>query len=195
MQLCKPGGEIPFYNLSLAVNRNLPPYNTLQHEADGICPMQTVFDLAFHFVDDSRNSQLSEMREDFGSFVLAPSPTSISGALGRRIVGAPCGAAPGTSTLLFRADHDIFYLPWLPCSCDLWLAIRTDMTTSRLALLLCCLLTRLAAGHVVLTYPGWRGNNLITNATFPFGMQWMYPCTLPHLLPTELFAVCPRFSR
>ena len=34
----------------------------------------------------------------------------------------------------------------------------------------------LAHSHVVLTYPGWRGNNLILNETFPFGMQWMYPC-------------------
>jgi hypothetical protein len=30
--------------------------------------------------------------------------------------------------------------------------------------------------HTVLTYPGWRGDNLITNDTFPYGMQWMYPC-------------------
>ncbi|KAK0613712.1 hypothetical protein B0T14DRAFT_461691 [Immersiella caudata] len=30
--------------------------------------------------------------------------------------------------------------------------------------------------HTVITYPGWRGNNLITNATFPFGMGWSYPC-------------------
>jgi len=30
--------------------------------------------------------------------------------------------------------------------------------------------------HTVLTYPGWRGNTLITNDTFPYGMQWMYPC-------------------
>ncbi|KAG9241848.1 hypothetical protein BJ878DRAFT_544825 [Calycina marina] len=30
--------------------------------------------------------------------------------------------------------------------------------------------------HIVLTYPGWRGDNLITNDTFPYGMQWMYPC-------------------
>ena len=34
----------------------------------------------------------------------------------------------------------------------------------------------LATAHVILTYPGWRGNNLITNDTFPYGMQWMYPC-------------------
>lgn len=36
----------------------------------------------------------------------------------------------------------------------------------------------LATAHVILTYPGWRGNNLITNDTFPYGMQWMYPCKL-----------------
>lgn len=34
----------------------------------------------------------------------------------------------------------------------------------------------LVAAHTVLTYPGWRGNNLIDNETFPYGMQWMYPC-------------------
>lgn len=33
-----------------------------------------------------------------------------------------------------------------------------------------------ASAHTVITYPGWRGNNLITNKTFPYGMQWMYPC-------------------
>lgn len=30
--------------------------------------------------------------------------------------------------------------------------------------------------HIVMTYPGWRGDNLVTNATFPYGMQWMFPC-------------------
>ncbi|THX11965.1 hypothetical protein D6D13_04660 [Aureobasidium pullulans] len=49
--------------------------------------------------------------------------------------------------------------------------------------------------HTVITYPPWRGNNLITNGTepqydmiatgencvdgqktFPYGQQWMYPC-------------------
>lgn len=35
-----------------------------------------------------------------------------------------------------------------------------------------------AHAHSVITFPGSRGNNLITNDTFPFGMQWMYPCTL-----------------
>jgi len=36
--------------------------------------------------------------------------------------------------------------------------------------------TSLATAHSVITYPGWRGDKLITNATFPYGMQWMYPC-------------------
>ncbi|KAG6116274.1 hypothetical protein E4U13_002003 [Claviceps humidiphila] len=34
----------------------------------------------------------------------------------------------------------------------------------------------LAQAHSVITFPGSRGNNLITNDTFPYGMQWMYPC-------------------
>ncbi|KAL2758330.1 hypothetical protein ACRALDRAFT_2100394 [Sodiomyces alcalophilus JCM 7366] len=33
-----------------------------------------------------------------------------------------------------------------------------------------------ASAHIVISYPGWRGNNLITNETFPYGMQWTYPC-------------------
>ncbi|KAF5498013.1 Uncharacterized protein CGCS363_v008570 [Colletotrichum siamense] len=38
------------------------------------------------------------------------------------------------------------------------------------------LFASLATAHVEISYPGWRGNNIITNETFPFGMQWMYPC-------------------
>ncbi|OAA61904.1 hypothetical protein SPI_04763 [Niveomyces insectorum RCEF 264] len=34
----------------------------------------------------------------------------------------------------------------------------------------------LVSAHTVIVYPGWRGDNLITNDTFPYGMQWMYPC-------------------
>ncbi|KYK58821.1 uncharacterized protein DCS_05839 [Drechmeria coniospora] len=45
-----------------------------------------------------------------------------------------------------------------------------------LAGLLSLALVAVAAAHSVLTYPGWRGNNLITNETFPYGMQWIYPC-------------------
>jgi hypothetical protein len=44
------------------------------------------------------------------------------------------------------------------------------------SLILTLAFTALTSAHIVLTYPGWRGNNLIENATFPFGMQWMYPC-------------------
>ena len=60
----------------------------------------------------------------------------------------------------------------------------------------------LASAHTVIVYPKWRGNNIISNGTkseedktilpgsiginylengtktFPWGMQWMYPCTL-----------------
>ncbi|KAI9894606.1 MAG: hypothetical protein M1814_001961 [Vezdaea aestivalis] len=32
------------------------------------------------------------------------------------------------------------------------------------------------SAHTVISYPGWRGNNFHTNSTFPYGMQWMYPC-------------------
>lgn len=42
--------------------------------------------------------------------------------------------------------------------------------------LLTFVLAAVASAHIVITYPGWRGNTLITNATFPYGMQWMYPC-------------------
>ncbi|KAL7787000.1 hypothetical protein V8C37DRAFT_287040 [Trichoderma ceciliae] len=46
----------------------------------------------------------------------------------------------------------------------------------RLSLFLTLALTALIEAHTIMVYPGWRGNNLITNATFPYGMQWMYPC-------------------
>ncbi|KAF3759955.1 hypothetical protein M406DRAFT_65324 [Cryphonectria parasitica EP155] len=41
----------------------------------------------------------------------------------------------------------------------------------------------LTSAHTVITYPGWRGDNLITNDTFPYGMQWMYPCGAVALQP------------
>lgn len=73
------------------------------------------------------------------------------------------------------------------------------MTRSSLLLALAICWNYVAA-HTVLTYPGWRGNNLHSNGTnpdgsvpaealgmnwnessnsydFPYGMQWMYPCT------------------
>lgn len=49
----------------------------------------------------------------------------------------------------------------------------------------------LVSSHTVITYPGWRGDNLLksgdiqqeqglgagANQTYPYGMQWIYPCT------------------
>lgn len=56
-------------------------------------------------------------------------------------------------------------------------------------------LSALVSSHTIITYPGWRGNNLHTvgnvtdvgtdglgvggvggNFTYPYGMQWIYPC-------------------
>ncbi|MCJ1286102.1 hypothetical protein MMC26_005445 [Xylographa opegraphella] len=63
---------------------------------------------------------------------------------------------------------------------------------SQLSTSACCLFAFLAcaSAHTVITYPGWRGDNLLSNGTqaeanglgvgpdntFPYGMQWMYPC-------------------
>ncbi|KAK5081854.1 hypothetical protein LTR70_008474 [Exophiala xenobiotica] len=68
-------------------------------------------------------------------------------------------------------------------------------TRSSLAICLLAVTTFLRAiqAHTVLTYPGWRGDNLFSNGTVedtgglssfavdngtlhPFGMQWEYPC-------------------
>jgi hypothetical protein len=35
------------------------------------------------------------------------------------------------------------------------------------------------SAHIIISYPGSRGNNLITNETYPYGMQWNYPCKKP----------------
>ncbi len=40
-------------------------------------------------------------------------------------------------------------------------------------------MTGIVNAHTVITYPGWRGNNLATNNDYPFGMQWSYPCECP----------------
>ncbi len=50
----------------------------------------------------------------------------------------------------------------------------TMRLTHLLSLIALC--TSFVSAHIVITYPGWRGDNLITNDTFPYGMQWMYPC-------------------
>ena len=65
-------------------------------------------------------------------------------------------------------------------------------------------LSTLVSSHTVITYPGWRGDNLHTNGsitglngtdfpsdvigngglgvgdnnTYPYGMQWIYPCII-----------------
>ena len=54
---------------------------------------------------------------------------------------------------------------------------------SSFKLLVALALAAIASAHTVITYPGWRGNNLITNDTFPYGMQWMYPCASFVLVP------------
>lgn len=77
----------------------------------------------------------------------------------------------------------------------------------------------LAASHIVIVYPGWRGNNIHTNGTvsetdasikpgslginaeangtlgFPYGMQWMYPCTLAPQVPNILTSSSPMAKR
>ncbi|TGO89667.1 hypothetical protein BPOR_0099g00220 [Botrytis porri] len=50
------------------------------------------------------------------------------------------------------------------------------MFTTSILTLLAIATSVLVQAHTVITYPGWRGDNLITNETFPYGMQWMYPC-------------------
>ena len=64
-------------------------------------------------------------------------------------------------------------------------------------LILATLFTSYVSAHIVISYPGWRGNNLHTNGTVeetnglavgeasngsslvhPYGMQWEYPCKL-----------------
>ena len=64
-------------------------------------------------------------------------------------------------------------------------------------------LSTLVSSHTVITYPGMRGDNLHTTGnitgfngsdisgsnglgvgsdnTYPYGMQWIYPCTLLYL--------------
>jgi len=67
-------------------------------------------------------------------------------------------------------------------------------TTTRILAVIASVLLLLSTGgnaHNVITYPGWRGDNLITNDTFPYGMQWMYPCEyLPFL--ALFFTTSPR---
>lgn len=52
----------------------------------------------------------------------------------------------------------------------------------RSSIFISIILSTLTAAHTIITYPGWRGDNLITNDEFPYGMQWMYPCELSSIL-------------
>jgi hypothetical protein len=73
------------------------------------------------------------------------------------------------------------------------MSLQQSVTRRAFALVLLCL--GLAQAHTVITYPGYRGNNLHTNGTvqqsnglgvaydvkngsyiFPYGMEWIYPC-------------------
>ena len=80
-----------------------------------------------------------------------------------------------------------------------------------LATMIACLLSlsSLATSHTVITYPGWRGDNLkqTGNATasnglgvgpddtYPYGMQWIYPCSyLPTISPIWYLSPASRTS-
>jgi hypothetical protein len=70
-------------------------------------------------------------------------------------------------------------------------------TTTKILAVIASVLLLLSTGgnaHNVITYPGWRGDNLITNDTFPYGMQWTYPCEY-QLFLALLFTTSPRGSR
>lgn len=69
------------------------------------------------------------------------------------------------------------------------------------------LLLNFACSHTVITYPGWRGDNLITNGTipeaqglgigpdtsYPYGMQWMYPCKCSRVSSAPISRDCCLF--
>lgn len=86
-----------------------------------------------------------------------------------------------TSVSIAAFCEGLTYIMVLPSSVSQWAALIA---------LLCA---GLANAHTVITYPGYRGNNLHTNGTveqsnglgqaevngsviFPYGMEWMYPC-------------------
>ena len=46
--------------------------------------------------------------------------------------------------------------------------------------------------HILISYPGSRGNNLITNSSHPYGMQWEYPCTFPPATSTTHSPMWPQ---
>lgn len=83
----------------------------------------------------------------------------------------PLRADSPFSTSFFRAGRIKANKPRLSASST------SIMATRSLLMAICLLAMPLASwAHTVIVYPGWRGDNLVTNATFPYGMQWMYPC-------------------
>lgn len=73
------------------------------------------------------------------------------------------------------------WVPYAPCLAQplvvfVHRAVRRQPPTMFRYALLHLLAATLVSGHILITYPGSRGNNFITNETFPFGMQWHYPC-------------------
>ena len=84
----------------------------------------------------------------------------------------------------------------LPCAVTRWTILAVGLIVS------------LAHAHTIITYPGYRGNNLHTNGTvedtnglsqawvngsyvWPYGMEWAYPCTNPdyHHIITFMLSV------
>lgn len=60
------------------------------------------------------------------------------------------------------------------------MTLRRSASPASLLLLLLATLASLGSAHTVISYPGSRGNNLHGgNATFPYDMQWLYPCMFP----------------
>lgn len=76
------------------------------------------------------------------------------------------------------------------------MGMRQSMSQWTTIVVLLCL--GLAHAHTIITYPGYRGNNLHTNGTvqqakglgvawdpknnsyiYPYGMEWIYPCMQP----------------
>ena len=79
--------------------------------------------------------------------------------------------------------------------------MRLSSVVSRWILTVALLCATRATAHMVLVYPGTRGNNLYTNGTvedtnglgtgyqngswlWPYGMQWMYPCEFLNVVIT-----------
>lgn len=66
----------------------------------------------------------------------------------------------------------------------------------RFSAILSLALAGIASSHTVITYPGWRGDNLKDNDEYPFGMQWEYPCECPpRATPTFLGHSLTEYSR